>query len=119
MDTASLSSAELVGALGALVPILSAASKMRSSHALLRTRRTENFTRLLRSDRWRSCHPVLLQLAVEQAFGALLDDREITRTLERHDPVRIFRDRAKTLGIIRWDAESDAYVDERTIKAIP
>jgi hypothetical protein len=79
---------------GALVAAFSAVSKFRGGYTLLRIKRTAQFIRLLSANRWRSCHPAMLQLAVEQAFGVLLDDREIRWALERHNPVRVLRDRA-------------------------
>lgn len=104
--------------IGALVAALSAVYKLPGGRTVLRIKRTANFTKLLSGNRWRSCHPAMLQLAVEQAFGMLLDDREIKWALERHNPVRIFRDRAHAVGIVHWDAQAHRYADDRVVKGV-
>lgn len=114
-----IASREAVWVTGALVAAVTALVRFRRGWLSMSIRKTDRLYRLVSAKNWRKVDGTALQLAVEQAFGIHMDDREIRSALGRHDALGRLRARVRAAHLIRWDSSEQIYRDDRMIKSMP
>lgn len=109
----------LISIAGALVSVCAVLwTKLPRGRLAIAMKRTNQLYLLASTGRWRNVHPMALQIAGQHAFGRSLDDREIRYALNRHDSLGILNARIKAAHLVRWDAESGRYTDNRSVTKI-
>jgi hypothetical protein len=118
MDVAQDFVVQVLSGIGSCTVVLLGWMKWNRASLTINIKRTERLYGLLKTGAWRTCHPTALQLACEQAFKTLYDDREIRDSLSRHNGLGRIRERQQAGHRVRWDATVGEYVDNRALKFI-
>ncbi|MDF3983074.1 hypothetical protein P3W24_12290 [Luteibacter sp. PPL201] len=84
----------------------------RSSQLKVSERRTRRLFRLVERGAWRTAPPLILQQAVLDARGEVLDDRLIRFALARHQPMALFGDLRRAAGLVWLAADGQGLVPE-------
>lgn len=84
--------------------------RFRQGNLRLSKQKTQRLYDLSRKGKWRKAGPIALQVAVRDAFGAIIDDRWIYISMERNNPLRMLADCKNAAGILAVDYKNKAFV---------
>jgi hypothetical protein len=97
-----------------LVSIFFLWHRFRQGNARLSKQKTQRLYDLARTGKWRTVGPIALQMAVRDAFDAIIDDRWICIAMERHHALRMLVDCKNAAGMLVVDRENKSFIPAPT-----
>lgn len=108
--------AVIIAGLSVLLGLLIKWRRLRETGVRISQRRQQELMKLLHNHAWRKQPTLSLQLAMQQAFGKSLDERDFCFIQTRHNPLKLLQDRLAAGPSVRLRDTGDGFEDNRLLR---
>lgn len=116
MDLLKSGPSVITACLGVLLGLATKWWRLRETGVRISQRRQQELMKLLHNHVWRKQPALSLQLAIQQAFGKTLDERDFCFIQTRHNPLKLLLDRLTAGPSVRLRDTGDGYEDDRLLR---
>lgn len=108
----------IILAIGGLLSLFVTWRRLREGSIRLAQSKERDLRRLLENAKWEEVTPMCLQLALRQAFGLHIDERDFYFCQTRHDPLGLLLDRLGIKQSVSLNTDGTGYCDNRVLRKI-